>query len=117
MQRELLEKILQDMGVDYTHTATRSSEQRPKSNGRYSTTGDWIEEEIVLNTVPDGVRIKNLNQQTQVCDYCNVLVDETPNVICQYYKSRKNTWEGRCTLCKKTMDFATFMGREKDKDK
>lgn len=116
MDKKQFEELLDSMGIAYTHTANRATQQSRESLGRYNSTGDWVATDTILHVEPDGIEIENLQKQTQACDHCGLLVDQTPRFNCNYV-IRKNHWNTRCSLCKKSIDFPTFMGRNKGSDK
>jgi hypothetical protein len=115
MEKKKLEQLLDSMGIAYTHTASRASSQCHQSLGHYNIGGAWIEDEMQLNLEPDGVLIRDLRQQTQICEYCNVIVDGGSEAICKisFRAGVSRGWEGRCKTCDKTMDFNTFFCRKK----
>lgn len=119
MDKKQFEQLLDSMGISYTHTANRATQQLHQSRGRYTMTADWIEEEFVPNSEPDGVLIEKIKQEPQVCDYCDVIVDNAPYLNIQYKINRyKSTdWKIRCRTCKKEIDFRDFKASLKSDDK
>lgn len=111
MEKNKLQEYLDIMGISYTHTATRATAQSQESRGHYNITGDFIEDEVVLNVEPDGIVIESIPPQTKVCEHCNLVVDNPPMVLCKKRKSgiTANIWTANCKTCKKDMDFASFI--------
>lgn len=118
MDKKQFEDLLNSMGISYTHTASRATSNSRESLGRYSTTGDWIEEEIVLNAEPDGIKIKALPNEPCVCDHCGLVVDKAPviNVTCKVNRW-KTDWRVKCQDCKKILEYKDFQQSLKSGDK
>lgn len=119
MEKKRFEELLDTMGIVYTHTASRATQQSRQSLGRYTMTGDWIEEETILNSEPDGVKIEEIACSPSVCDYCDLIVDKPAVLNIQYKINRfKSTdWKVKCKTCRKELDFMDFKQSIKSDDK
>ena len=119
MEKKKFEKMLEAMGVEYTYTGNRATEQSRQSFGRYNITGDWIEEEVVLNVEPDSVLITQMPDNTGICEHCNLVVDNLPviHIQCKLNRFKTTDWKIKCTTCRKEIDFRDFKQSIKPVDK
>lgn len=109
MEKKLLEQQLTELGITYTHKSNRATDSISESIGRYSTTGDWIEEEIILHVEPDGIEIQKF-QKCYNCNYCDLILDKMPvfQLSTKMNRYKKDVWLVKCLSCRKGIDFKTF---------
>ncbi len=119
MEQKQFEQLLDIMGISYTHTASKPTSQLHQSRGRYSSTGDWIEEEYIPNKMDTGVKIEAIPKETGVCEHCNLVVDELPviHIQCKVNRFKSTDWKIKCKTCKKEIDFRDFKQSVKSVDK
>jgi hypothetical protein len=109
MEKKLLEKKLEELGIDFVHTANRGTGQMPQSVGHYNLTGCWIEEDSLVPTEPDGIEIKDF-QQEYACNYCENVLDRMPIIQLsnKFNRFKSSTWLVKCLTCKKGIDYQVF---------
>lgn len=119
MEQKQLELLLDTMGISYTHTATKPTAQSHPSRGRYTMTGDWIEEEFTPNVEPVGVKIKAIPEETTVCEHCKLVVDKAPviQIKCKSNRFMTPDWKIKCVDCKKPIEYADYRATIKPVDK
>lgn len=119
MEQKLFEQLLDAMGIAYTHTSTRPTQQLHQSLGRYSTTGEWIEEQYIPMTKPDGIKVTTIPDESGICDHCSLVVDKLPviHIQCKVNRFKSTDWKIKCKDCKKEIDFRDFKQSVKSVDK
>lgn len=119
MEQKRLERLLDTMGISYTHTATKPTQQLHPSKGRYTMTGDWVETEYTPQVEDVGVKINQMPKETSVCEYCNLVVDNRPviHLQCKVNRFKSTDWKIKCKDCKKEIDFRDFKQSIKSVDK
>jgi hypothetical protein len=119
MDQKQLERLLDSMGISYTHTATKPTQQLHPSRGRYTMTGDWIEEEYSPQVEPVGVRVDAIPDESKICDHCGYVVDKQPviHIQCKVNRFKSTDWKIKCKDCKKEIEFKDFKQSLKSVDK
>lgn len=119
MDQKQLERLLDSMGISYTHTACKPTQQLPESRGRYTMTGDWVEEETIFHTLPSGVKVLDIASSPEICEYCDILVDKQPiiHLQCKVNRFKSTDWKVKCQECRKEIDFIDFKATIKSDDK
>ena len=119
MEQKQLERLLDTMGISYTHTATKPTAQSHPSKGRYTMTGDWIEEEFTPNIEATGVKITTIPDQPGVCVHCNLVVDNPPiiQIKCKSNRFMTPDWKIKCVTCKKPIEYTDYRATQKAQDK
>lgn len=119
MEQKQFEKLLDTMGISYTHTASKPTQQLHPSRGRYTMTGDWIEEEFMPQVEPVGVKVKEIPTESGVCEHCNLVVDKLPviQIKCKSNRFMTPDWKIKCVTCKKEIDYIDFKQSIKSVDK
>ena len=110
MEQKRLEQLLSSMGISYTHTATKPTAQLHPSQGRYSTTGDWIETEFNPQVEMTGVKVTDIPSDPGVCEYCDLVVDKPPviHLQCKVNRFKTTDWKIKCQNCKKVIEYKDF---------
>lgn len=119
MEKQKLEQCLTAMGVKYTHGVKTGSPKSVETKGHYNMNAGWIEDEVIFNTEPDGIVITEMPQETQVCEYCDSLVDKAPiiHLQCKTNRFRTVDWKVKCRDCKKEIEYKDFKSLNKSADK
>ena len=119
MDQKQLERLLDSMGISYTHTATKPISQLHPSKGRYTMTGDWIETEYSPKVEQVGVKIDSIPEECKICEHCNLVVDKPPviHLQCKVNRFKSTDWKVKCRDCKKEIDYVDFKASIKSIDK
>lgn len=119
MEQKQFEKILDGMGITYTHTATKPTSQHHESRGRYTSTGDWVETEYIPKVLDVGVKIDVIPEEASVCEHCNLVVDKPPviQIKCKSNRFMTPDWKIKCVTCKKQIEYTDYRASIKPADK